>query len=71
MWNRLNLTLDQAEYSALLKVALAELRSPVDQAHHMLRQELIRRGMLDSAGYGLQEEPPQWSVPTRSEQNAP
>ena len=41
MWNRLNLTLDQAEYSALLKVALAELRSPVDQAHHMLRQELI------------------------------
>lgn len=43
---RLKLTLEQTEYSALIKLAVAELRNAPDQARHVLRQELIRRGLL-------------------------
>jgi hypothetical protein len=46
MVNRLKLTLEQAEYSALVKAALAELRNPADQARYIVRQELQRRGLL-------------------------
>lgn len=46
MVNRLKLALDQAEYSALLKVATSELRSPDDQARYIVRQELTRRNLL-------------------------
>ncbi len=46
MVNRLKLALDQAEYSALLKVATNELRSPDDQARYIVRQELTRRNLL-------------------------
>jgi hypothetical protein len=44
--NRIKLVLDQDEYSALLKVAISELRNPADQARHILRQDLLRRGLL-------------------------
>jgi hypothetical protein len=43
---RLKLPLEQAEYTALLKVAGDELRNPTDQARFILRQELERRGLL-------------------------
>jgi hypothetical protein len=46
MVNRIKLTLEQDEYSALLKMAVSELRNPPDQARHILRQELSRRGYL-------------------------
>ena len=46
MVTRLKLALEQYEYSALLQIARTELRNPVDQVHHILRQELIRRGVL-------------------------
>ena len=46
MVNRLRIVLEQAEYSALLKVAQAELRSPEDQLRHILRAELERRGLV-------------------------
>jgi hypothetical protein len=52
---RLKLTLEQAEYSALLKVAGAEMRSPIDQIHFLLRKELQRRGLLKvEAGHEAQ-----------------
>jgi hypothetical protein len=38
---RLKLPLEQAEYSALMKVASDELRNPTDQARFILRQELV------------------------------
>ena len=43
---RLKLPLEQAEYSALVKVAENELRNPVDQVRFILRQELGRLGFL-------------------------
>jgi hypothetical protein len=43
---RLKLTLEQPEYSALLKVATDELRNPVDQARFIIRKDLERRGLL-------------------------
>jgi hypothetical protein len=43
---RLKIPLEQAEYSALLKVALSEMRNPSDQARFILHQELERRGLL-------------------------
>jgi hypothetical protein len=43
---RLKFPLEQAEYSALLKMAGDELRNPIDQAHFLLRQEFERRGLL-------------------------
>ena len=52
---RLKLVLEQAEYSALLKVALEELRNPSDQARYILRQELGRRGLLTSELYAQLE----------------
>ena len=46
MVNRVVLTLEQSEYSALLKDAIKELRNPSDQAMYILRCELERRGLL-------------------------
>ncbi len=46
MINRIVLTLEQPEYSALLDIAIAELRTPADQARWMVRQELKRTGKL-------------------------
>ena len=46
MVNRVKLTLEQPEYSALLKVARAELRTVDAQARHIIRCELERRGLL-------------------------
>ena len=50
--------LEQHEYTALLKVARAELRSSDDQIRHILRQELRRRGLLQShrSQHQIQEE---------------
>jgi len=48
MITRLKLTLEQAEYTALLKAAVAELRNPADQARYILRLELSRLGLLAS-----------------------
>lgn len=46
MVNRVKLILEQDEYSALLKAAVSELRNPADQARHILRLDLARRGLL-------------------------
>ena len=43
---RLKIVLEQAEYSALFKMAMAELRNPPDQTRFILRSELERRGFL-------------------------
>jgi hypothetical protein len=46
MVNRLTVTLEQTEYTALLEMAISELRDPPDQLRYILRQELCRRGWL-------------------------
>jgi len=43
------LALNQSVYSGLLKLAIAELRSPADQAHFIIRQELVRHHLLSAA----------------------
>jgi len=43
---RLKLPLEQAEYTALMKIAGDELRNPVDQVRFILRRELVQRGLL-------------------------
>ena len=48
--SRVVVTLRKDEREALVKLALAELRNPRDQARHILRQELQRRGLLPSNG---------------------
>jgi len=50
MVNRVTVTLEQAEYSGLLKMAIEELRNPSHQLHVILRQELERRGLWSSSG---------------------
>ena len=45
MVNRLTITLEQPEYAALLKMAMAELRTPPDQLRHILHLELEQRGL--------------------------
>lgn len=47
MTNHLRVFLTPAEYSALLDISQEELRTPADQARHMLRLELSRRGALN------------------------
>lgn len=39
-------TLLEDERKALVTLALSELRNPADEARHILRQELSRRGLL-------------------------
>jgi hypothetical protein len=56
MVNRIVLPLEQREYTALLEVAVKELRNPADQARFILRQELERRGLLPIADGGRQAE---------------
>jgi len=49
MVNRVTVTLEQAEYSGLLKMAVEELRNPSHQLHVILRQELERRGLWSAS----------------------
>lgn len=46
MVNRLTVTLEQPEYSALLQLAVRDLRDPQDQLRYILRQVLLANGML-------------------------
>lgn len=48
MINRLKILLDQPEYTALLKLSEQELRNPADQVRLLVRQELIRLGLITS-----------------------
>ena len=45
MVKQVTITLEQPEYSALLQVAIADLRDPPDQLRHILRTDLERRGL--------------------------
>jgi hypothetical protein len=47
MPTRVRLSLEEEEFSALMKLATAELRNPSDQARHIVRLELQRIGLLD------------------------
>jgi hypothetical protein len=49
MVTKVNLILDDSEFSTLYRIARAELRNPADQAHYILRLELERRGLLPEA----------------------
>lgn len=46
--SRVFVPLGQDEKEALLKLAEIEFRQPVDQARFIIRQELERRGLLQS-----------------------
>ncbi len=46
MFMRIKLSLPSAEYDALSRLAVCELRNPHDQIRHILRQEFERRGLL-------------------------
>lgn len=48
MTNPLKVHLTPDEYTALFKVSQQELRTPSDQARHILRTELTRRGALQT-----------------------
>ena len=46
MLTQIKVNLPQNEFSALVKLAIEELRDPPSQVHLIVRQELIRRGLL-------------------------
>ena len=46
---RITIALEQSERAALMRLARAELRTPRDQARHLLRTELRRLGLLQSS----------------------
>ncbi len=46
---RVKVTLEDSEYSALLRLAERELRGVSDQARHIVRSELARQGLLKTA----------------------
>ena len=46
MLNLLKIFLDQPEYSALIQLSEWELRTPAEQARHLIRLELIRLGLV-------------------------
>lgn len=48
MLERVRILLDNAEYSAILKLADRELRGVSDQARHIVRRELERLGYLET-----------------------
>jgi len=47
---RIKVTLEQEEYSGLLKLALSEMRNPQEQMRFVLRQELKHLGLLQEDG---------------------
>lgn len=49
MVSQLTVTFEQAEYSALLEVAVSELRAPQDQVRYMVRRELQNMGLLKNS----------------------
>jgi len=51
MVNHLKLVLNQEEFNALLKLSDDELRNPSDEARHIVREELKRRGLFPSTDY--------------------
>jgi hypothetical protein len=54
MINRIRIILEQPEYSALIQLSAQEIRTPADQVVVIVRNELIRRGLLpaDKLPYG-------------------
>ena len=46
MVKRITITLEQDEYSALLELAIQEMRNVSDQARFIIRSELERQGQL-------------------------
>ncbi|MEL7658399.1 MAG: hypothetical protein AAGU75_21110 [Bacillota bacterium] len=48
MVRRIEVTFEQYEYSALLKMADEELRNPSDQLRHIFRLEMDRRNKNDA-----------------------
>ena len=53
----LKLTIEPEEYSALLKLALSELRNPEAQLRFILRKELCNMGLLEGEGTVSAEDP--------------
>jgi hypothetical protein len=49
MVTRLQVTLEQNEYTGLLKLASDEMRNPADQLRYMLKQALREKGRLADA----------------------
>lgn len=56
MVTRVKLTLEQAEYTALPRAAITDLRNPLEEVRYILRSELIRRGYLDPDEFHFEEE---------------
>jgi len=52
MVKRIDVTLEQAEYSMLLEMATNDLRNPSDQLRHILRME-IERQMSNDKNHNL------------------
>lgn len=54
MINRIRIILEQPEYSALIQLSAQEIRTPADQVVVIVRNELIRSGLLpaDKLPYG-------------------
>lgn len=55
MVRRIEVTFEQNEYSALLKMADEELRNPSDQLRHIFRVEMERRKMNNSIEMAKEE----------------
>ncbi|HBG75220.1 MAG: hypothetical protein A2X25_12785 [Chloroflexi bacterium GWB2_49_20] len=54
MINRIRIILEQPEYSALIQLSAQEIRTPADQVVVIVRDELIRCGLLpaDKLSFG-------------------
>ena len=55
---RISVLLNRDEEQALIQLALVDLREPNVEARFLLRQELIRRGMLKDTFVSVREELP-------------
>ncbi len=57
MVTRLRIVLGQSEYSALLKIAVEELRNPEDQARFLIRKQLQSCGLLEGNSLEYKSKP--------------
>ncbi|HNT23304.1 MAG TPA: hypothetical protein PKM21_02985 [Anaerolineales bacterium] len=56
----MQITFEQAEYTALARLAVGDLRAIPDQARFIIREELTRRGLLTQEAPAIQpQEHPQ------------
>lgn len=66
MGSRLRLDLTDGEFDGLVAIAQADMRLPSDQAHYLIRREIVARGLLTAAQFSERAPRPRKAQTTKA-----